>query len=149
MYDPDGADPKRTQFCAVADNPPTDASTFRESIAAQLLHVATQGERCVGFTLALARGADCHLEQMSVDPSTGRQGIGSAMLRQLIDTARSRGYARVTLSTFNNLAWNGPYYARFGFVELSDLTPALVEVRREEAGAGLDMSLRSIMALSL
>jgi GNAT superfamily N-acetyltransferase len=133
---------------SVANNPPTREEMFREAIAADLLHVAVQHDQCVGFTLALAHGAACHLEQMSVDPASHRRGIGSALLRHLIQVAKSRGIARVTLSTFKHIAWNGPYYERFGFRYLTDseLTTSLIEVRRDEAAAGLDMSTRGIMA---
>ena len=136
---------------SVADNPPTREETFGEAIAADLLHVAEQHEQCVGFTLALTHGAACHLEQMSVDPASHRQGIGAALLRNLIEVARSRGIARVTLSTFKHVAWNGPYYERYGFRYLTDseLTTPLIEVRRDEAAAGLDLSTRGIMAFNV
>jgi ribosomal protein S18 acetylase RimI-like enzyme len=136
---------------SVADNPPDEASTFRASIVAGLLHVAARADKCVGFTLALGNGTDCHLEQMSVDPDFGRQGIGSALLRHLISLARTRRYTRVTLSTFNNVVWNAPFYERFEFVHLpeADLTPALVAVREVEVAIGLDMSVRTIMVLPL
>jgi GNAT superfamily N-acetyltransferase len=136
---------------SVADNPPTGEETFREAVAADLLHVAEQHGRRVGFTLALVHGAACHLEQMSVDPASHRQGIGSALLRHLIEEAKSRGIARITLSTFKHVAWNGPYYERFGFRYLTDseLTTPLTEVRRDEAAAGLDMSARGIMAFDV
>ena len=136
---------------SVADNPPTHAETFREAIATDLLHVAERLDRCVGFTLALAHGDDCHLEQMSVDPASHRQGIGSGLLRHLIEVAKSRGIARVTLSTFKDVAWNGPYYERFGFRYLADfeLTAPLIKVRHDEATAGLDMSARGIMAFDV
>lgn len=136
---------------SVADNPATPEVAFRDGIAADLLHVAEQYDRRVGFTLALVHGTDCHLEQMSVDPASHRQGIGSALLRHLIEVAKSRGIARVTLSTFKQVAWNGPYYERFGFRYLTDseLTTPLIEVRRDEAAAGLDMSARGIMAFDV
>jgi GNAT superfamily N-acetyltransferase len=136
---------------AIADSPPTDAATFDASIRDDLLHVAMIADRLAGFTLALQSEADCHLEQMSVDPAFGRRGVGGVLLRHLVELARSRGCERVTLSTFSDLAWNGPFYERFGFayVPSGDLTPALVDVRRLEAEAGLDMSRRAIMALHL
>ncbi len=92
---------------------------------------------------ALFRDVDMHAV---ADSLVARQAIGSELLRHLIDLARARGYHRVALSTFNHLAWNGPFYERFGFSYLgaADLTPALVEVRNKEAAAGLDMRRRAI-----
>ena len=135
----------------VADNPPSSDALFRESITADLLHVAARREVRIGFTLALATEPDCHLEQMSVDPAFGRQGIGAALVRHLVHLSRLRGFDRVTLSTFTNVSWNGPFYERLGFIYLpnAQLTPFLAEVRSQEAAAGLDMSLRAVMAHAL
>jgi GNAT superfamily N-acetyltransferase len=133
---------------SVADNPPTHEETFREAIAAGLLHVAKQFDQPIGFTLALRRGGDCHLEQMSVDPASQRQGIGSALMRHVLEVARGLGFERVTLSTFKTVAWNGPYYERIGFHYLADseLSPPLVKVREDEAASGIDMNSRAMMA---
>jgi hypothetical protein len=51
----------------------------------------------------------------------------------------------LTLSTFRNVAFNGPYYARLGFRELAELTPGLVEIQREETAMGLDPAERVFM----
>jgi hypothetical protein len=65
---------------------------------------------------------------------------GDADLRQLpeVEAARDAGAARVTLTTYADVPWNGPWYARHGFAEFTDLTPALAEVRVRERAAGLD-----------
>jgi hypothetical protein len=47
--------------------------------------------------------------------------------------------------------WNGPYYARCGFVTLddSDVTPGLRAIRRREAAHGLDRWPRVCMRRDL
>ena len=81
-----------------------------------------------------------HVEQVSVDPAFARRGLG----RELIDTAASwavqQGLDTMTLTTFAEVPWNAPYYARLGFSVISevDLGPGLVAVRRHERELGLD-----------
>jgi hypothetical protein len=53
----------------------------------------------------------------------------------------------VTLCTFGDVAWNGPFYARHGFVEVppDELTPGLVALRDEEAREGMDAMGRRVV----
>jgi len=90
-----------------------------------------------------------HLEQLSIAPEHGRQGHGRALLRAAIGEARRRGYERMTLRTFADIPWNGPFYSSAGFVESSPMTgfhEMLVQVERElglhEHGRRIQMSLR-------
>ena len=52
-----------------------------------------------------------------------------------------------SLSTFRDVAWNGPFYTRAGFEEIApgDWTEALREAAAEEAAAGLDPERRVMM----
>lgn len=56
-----------------------------------------------------------HLEQLAVDPLYGRRGIGSALLEAVCAGAGAAGYGQVSLTTFRDLGWNGPWYERRGF----------------------------------
>jgi hypothetical protein len=42
------------------------------------------------------------------------------------------------LSTFAHVAWNGPFYAKLGFVAMDVLTPGLAQLRERERAEGLD-----------
>jgi hypothetical protein len=55
------------------------------------------------------------------------------------------------LTTYRDLSWNGPFYARLGFVEVDpqQAGPGHVEKLREEAEAGHDPARRCVMALRL
>ncbi|GGN43907.1 GCN5 family N-acetyltransferase [Streptomyces kronopolitis] len=78
-----------------------------------------------------------HVAQVSVRPDHAHRGIG----RALIDRAeRDGGPVPVTLTTFAEVPWNAPYYARIGFRVLSGagLTPGLRAIRAREAALGLD-----------
>uniref|UniRef100_UPI0034DE1FD0 GNAT family N-acetyltransferase n=1 Tax=Streptomyces flavofungini TaxID=68200 RepID=UPI0034DE1FD0 len=88
---------------------------------------------------ALERGAE-HIEQVSVHPRAARQGVGRALIEHVAARARAEGGAALTLTTFADVPWNAPYYARIGFRPLTEaeLTPALRAVRAHEAELGLD-----------
>jgi cobalamin biosynthesis protein CbiD len=61
--------------------------------------------------------------------------------------AATKGYEFVTLTTFKEVAWNMPFYARLGFevVSWSDLSPALRAVVADESRRGLDVTRRVAM----
>lgn len=67
------------------------------------------------------------------------------------ERARAGGYDRITLTTFRDVPFNGPFYASLGWRALADddLTPGLVAVRREERRAGLDRWPRQAMVRHL
>ena len=50
-----------------------------------------------------------------------------------------------------DVAWNGPYYRRLGFVDVPDeqLGPGLAALRAHESELGLDVSIRCAMRLEL
>jgi GNAT superfamily N-acetyltransferase len=58
-----------------------------------------------------------HLEQLSVHPDHGGRGIGRALLRAGCAWAAGKGYPELTLATYRDVPWNGPFYASEGFVE--------------------------------
>ena len=100
--------------------------------------VLVAGEPVAGFAaLELLDGA-VHLEQLSVDPAHGRQGIGAALLAATVDAARAHGAARVTLLTYADVPWNAPWYARHGWQVTAALTPGMQALRRREQQLGLD-----------
>ncbi|WP_206604336.1 hypothetical protein [Arthrobacter pityocampae] len=53
---------------------------------------------------------------------------------------RQQGCSALTLTTFADVPWNAPYYARLGFAIVAPerLTPGLRAVRDHEAAVGLD-----------
>ncbi|MEU1116309.1 MULTISPECIES: GNAT family N-acetyltransferase [unclassified Streptomyces] len=85
-------------------------------------------------------GPAFHIEQVSVHPRAARHRIGRALIAHAADHARTLGATALTLTTFADVPWNAPYYARIGFRPLADaeLTPALRRIRAHEAELGLD-----------
>jgi len=128
-------------------------SVLESCRANDLLWVARVGDTTepVGFGAVILIDGAAHLHELSVRSDMGRQGIGSALMKTILTALTSRSYNTVTLSTYRDVPWNGPYYARLGFREVGsvDLTPGLLRIRENEAAEGLDVSHRVIMRLEL
>jgi len=92
-----------------------------------------------------------HVEQLSTAPAAARRGLGRALLDHAADLARAAGVPALTLTTFADVPWNGPYYERCGFRVLpdDDLTPGLREIRAHEIAFGLDRWPRVTMRRDL
>ncbi|UNM16344.1 GNAT family N-acetyltransferase [Streptomyces formicae] len=94
----------------------------------------------VAYLIADRVDGNLHVEQVSVHPDSARRGVGRSLVEHLADQARGEGVPALTLTTFAEVPWNAPYYARCGFLPLDDsmLTPGLREIRDREAAHGLD-----------
>ena len=84
--------------------------------------VAREGERVVAmanllYTVSTAEGGRAALfEDLVVVPDRRGRGIGSALLRHVIDSARKEGMARITLLTDRGNKRAQALYRKMGFV---------------------------------
>lgn len=94
---------------------------------------------------------NAHLDQVTVDPKFSHRGIGRALIEHATGVARASGFARMTLTTYRDVPWNGPYYERLGFRVVADqtLTPAMRAIREREHDLGLDEWPRIVMVRDL
>lgn len=104
-----------------------------------------------GYAVGEVVDGAAHLEQLSVDPRHGRQGLGARLLEHFRAEARDRGLRRATLTTFSEIPWNAAYYARLGFTVLpqAEWGQELRAKVAEEAAHGLDRWPRVVMAAEL
>jgi GNAT superfamily N-acetyltransferase len=72
-------------------------------------------DRPVAYLLSIAVDDCAHIEQVSVEPDHARRGIGAALIDHLAAIAKGEGRAGLSLTTFRDVPWNAPYYARLGF----------------------------------
>ena len=112
---------------------------------------ADPDDRLIAFAVASVVDGGAHLEELDVVPEAGRRGIGSRLIDVVCDWAAGAGFRRITLSTFRDVPWNEPFYARRGFrtLQLTDLSPALREVRAREERLGIAMDRRVLMRRDL
>ena len=86
-----------------------------------------------------------------MDPALGRRGIGSALLDRFVAEAKARSFPNAALSTFREVPFNAPFYARRGFVELplAEAPAALRDRFTAECPPGVDPATRSLMLRAL
>ena len=127
--------PEVTGAGAGADADAAGAEAFAGAAA-----VLVAGRPPVGFARIELVDGSAHLEQLSVDPSFGRRGVGTALVRAGCDWAARNGHRQLTLTTFAAVPFNAPFYARLGFAVIDDaeLPAGLAALRRTEAEIGLD-----------
>ncbi|WP_248920367.1 GNAT family N-acetyltransferase [Pseudomonas entomophila] len=94
----------------------------------------------LGFLCAAVIGDNLHIHELSVCQQAQGQGLGRQLLDQAIQAARAAGLRAVTLTTFADVPWNGPFYARFGFELLTaeQLDPRLTAILAQERAHGLE-----------
>jgi len=126
----------------------TSLEDFREAQTQGHLWVALAGNIPVGFAhVKVLESMLAHLEEIDVHPDHGRRGIGSRLVMEVCNWAANTGYRSVTLTTFRDIPWNMPFYARLGFEEIPthQLSPALLAVIQYETDRGLDPARRVTM----
>jgi GNAT superfamily N-acetyltransferase len=138
------------ELAVFAPGTPCDLETLVAAVPEDRLIVAVDSGRVLGFALVSAHADGAHLDEIDVVPEAGGRGIGRALLDAAVAWARARGHAQLTLTTFRDVPWNGPFYARAGFVEVAEpLPPRLAVVRAREVARGLDRLPRVAMARAL
>jgi GNAT superfamily N-acetyltransferase len=125
----------------IATHPVPPAAVFARFVrAGRSWVVADDSGAPVAFVLVDVVDGLAHIEQVSVDPSYARRGLGRVLIDYVGRWAVGQGMPALTLTTFRGVPWNGPYYARLGFVELRDgeRGPELARLMAREAQHGLD-----------
>ena len=130
-------------------NEATGCDTFADAARQGRLWVALAGDVPVGFALVEMLADDLpHLDEVDVEPSHGRRGLGTALVRAACEWATASGFSILTLTTFRAVPWNLAFYSRLGFVEIprDRLRPELAAVVSDEAARGLAPETRAVMA---
>ncbi len=122
--------------------PPASVQELRNATA-----LLVSGDPPAGYARMEVVDGRAHLEGLSVRPRCMRQGRGSELVRAACAWAAEHGYAEITLCTFAEVPWNGPFYAKLGFVELHELTPGLRKLRETEGRLGLDAMGRRVVLI--
>jgi ribosomal protein S18 acetylase RimI-like enzyme len=97
------------------DDAPTVATLAEYQAACRATITVDEHDRPIAYVLTDDVDGNVHIEQISVDPAHAHRGIGRALLDHIAVQAAARGAPAVTLTTFADVPWNAPYYARYGF----------------------------------
>ena len=110
------------------DTPPHEllllADEYEASVADYLprsdCYAFVRDGRIVGQYLLLhTRPFTAEVVNIAVEPASQRQGIGTALLRHAVATARSRGFRRLEIGTGDSGLGQIALYERCGFVRTS------------------------------
>lgn len=141
-----------TAYTALAGDTGPDLEAYQHWHRTGAIWVAVDPhEQVVGFAVAERLDGEGFLTEIDVLPAHGRRGLGRWLIAAAQAWARARGCTALRLSTFDDIAWNAPYYAALGFQPLATdaLGPELRAVRADEAEAGLRVEHRVFMTLAL
>ena len=97
-------------------------------------------DRPIAYLLMQRVDDSAHVEQISVHPDHARRGRGKALIDVAGQWSYEQGLTGLTLTTFEDVPWNAPYYRRLGFRILQDdeIPEGLRAIRRQETQFGLD-----------
>src|SRR5262249_4079601 len=112
------------------------------------LWVAVADDEPVGFAhVEMLEPGVAHLEEIDVHPDHGRPGPGTRLVMHICRWAAAAGSRAVTLTSFRDVPWTAPFYARLGFRVVPDdeVGPALRAVLEDEKRRGLETSRRVVM----
>jgi len=93
----------------------------------------------IAFLLAKIIDKSMHIAEFDVHPDHGRRGVGSQLLDYVLAIARQRAFQAVTLTTFEHLPWNAPYYSKHGFevIEADKIGDELAQIVKKEKLLGM------------
>jgi GNAT superfamily N-acetyltransferase len=105
------------------------------------------GDEAVAYILVDVVDPFAHIEQVTVHPLYARRGLGRRLIDEAALWALARGLKGMTLTTFEEVPWNAPYYSRLGFqsVPQCQWSDGLRQIVQSESGHGLDAWPRVVM----
>ncbi|OUC91929.1 GNAT family N-acetyltransferase [Streptosporangium minutum] len=136
-------------FAAVGITFPPGTTMIEETDDPSRVLVA--GTPPVGFAMIGWVDGAVHLDQLAVHPDHGRRGVGGRLLEAVCDHAASAGADAVTLTTFRDVPWNGPWYAQRGFdvLDPAEWGPELAALVVHERELGIELAPRVVMRRAL
>lgn len=137
-----------TPYAFLVDAEPLPLDLVIQQFQAERVWVAVDDrDTSVGYAIAQDVDGSAYLQQIDVHPAYGRRGIGRQLVERVCVWATHQKYHRIFLSTFLDIEWNAPFYAKLGFQILPEveLTSGFQQIRCKEAEAGLPIDRRGIM----
>lgn len=115
---------RQTAYPWIAD--PAECMSLDHLAACQdswnLWVAAGADDRPVGFAAFAQYPDQSWLGELSVHPEHAGRRLGAALIEAGARFYGGRGSPRMTLTTFRDVPWNAPYYARLGFSIVEDLS---------------------------
>ena len=129
----------------LADAEPISFDRHRQWIAPSTCWVVVDAHaQPQGFLSAERMGDDLHIHEVSVALPLQGQGWGRKLIETAMDHARAHHLRAVTLTTFEHVPWNAPFYRRLGFQTHQD--QRLANILAQEYALGFEPGSRCAMA---
>lgn len=111
--------------------------------------VVDERDRPLGFVCATAFDNALHIEELAVDYAQQGRGLGRRLIAAVRAHAEAQGFEALTLTTFVDVPWNAPFYARLGFQRLEGLALSDMLSRQMAYEASRGLQGRCAMRLTL
>lgn len=104
-------------------------------------------DKPVGFIAGHPIDGSFHIAEVSVHQEWQRKGIAKILIGEMASQVRREGFECLTLTTYRDLEWNGVFYRKVGFVEVSvqQMGARYSEILKEEGEQGLEVTRRCVM----
>ena len=135
-------------MAAVADDPPPALDALAVYQQDGRAWVATDAaDDPIAYILLGIVDRFAHIEQVTVHPRYARRGIGRTLIEEAARWAEARGLHGLTLTTFEEVPWNAPYYRRLGFQEVpeSQWSESIRQIVQSDRDHGLAAWPRVVM----
>lgn len=110
---------RRMGLGRILEMPPASLASLEAGRRESRLWVAVSPlNQPIGFALMKFPGGTAWLDQLSVLRRWQGRGYGRALIARTAAAACDLGHRALHLSTYRNVPWNAPYYARRGFEEM-------------------------------
>jgi GNAT superfamily N-acetyltransferase len=142
---------RETAHSWVAEDGGYDEQVYQDWFDNGVILVAEREGELAGFATAEEVGQQGFYALLCVHPAHAHRGLGRSLTDAVKTWAVSRGYTSLTMTTFPDVPWNAPMFQRMGFriMDDSELTPGLLNIRREEIASGLAPEQRVFMTIKL
>ena len=134
-----------TRFCLALPNRGDDEHAHVRTDGLAL--VAEVAGEPIGFILILPMDGRAHILEFAVTLDQQGRGYGRALIAAAEEWAASKRFHEMTLTTFRDVDWNAPFYARLGY-DPFDVGPDRLELGAliaDEIAAGVHSAPRVAM----
>ncbi len=135
----------------IAQGPVISADCHQHYAQQKMSWVVEHNDQPCGFLLAQAQSSTLFIVEISVHQACQGLGLGRQLISYVAAQAKAQGFTSLTLTTFRDVPWNAPWYARMGVEILPEdpLSTALRQKLMQEVAHGMAYESRCAMRLML
>jgi GNAT superfamily N-acetyltransferase len=138
-----------TRFCV--DLPTRGDDEHRTAREQGVALVAELAGVPIGFILVVPKDGGAHILEIAVAQARQGRGCGRRLIALAEAWAAETGFGEMTLTTFREVAWNAPFYAKIGYrvFEVDPDRPELTQLIAHEIELGIHDAPRVAMRKTL